>query len=91
MINVKNGKTVRSASGHRSQDLKRRIHFAIMAIESGARKMGIPGEQMQARLKRQNLIHTRLIGRYETLHTQSIDWVADDIVETLRNWEAHAR
>ena len=91
MISDKKGKSVGSVSSRRSQELKKRIHFAIMAIESGARKMGISGEQMQARLKRQNLIHTRLIGRYETLHTQSIDWVADDIVETLRNWEAHAR
>lgn len=65
-----------------------RIHFAVMAIESGARKLGISGKEMHDRLQKQDLIHRRLIKRYEDLHTQSLDWVADDICETLLNWEA---
>lgn len=68
-------------------DTYRRIHFAIMAIESGARKLGITGKEMHDRLKAQGLIHRRLINRYDDLHTQSLDWVADDISETLINWE----
>ena len=68
----------------------RHIHFAVMAIESGARKLGISGKEMYDRLHRQGLIHQRLIKRYEALHTQSLDWVADDICETLLNWEAEA-
>lgn len=66
----------------------RRIHFAIMAIESGACKLGISGKEMFDRLQKQGLIHDRLIKRYEDLHTQSLDWVADDISETLLNWES---
>lgn len=50
--------------------------------------MGVDGRQMHDRLKDQDLIHKRLLGRYETLHTQSREFVANDIVETLRNWEA---
>ena len=65
----------------------RRIHFAVMAIESGARKLGISGKEMHDMLPKQGLIHSRLIKRYEELHTQSLDWVADDISETLLNWE----
>lgn len=34
-----------------------RIHFAIMAIESGARKLGISGKEMHDRLQKQGLIH----------------------------------
>ena len=60
----------------------RHIHFAVMAIESGARKLGISGKEMHDRLLKQGLIK-----RYEDLHTQSLDWVADDISETLLNWE----
>ena len=67
-----------------------RIHFAVMAIESGARKLHISGRAMHDRLKAQDLIHSRLLARYEDLHTQSLDWVADDTVETLKNWEASA-
>lgn len=66
----------------------RHIHFAVMAIESGARRLGISGKEMYDRLNRQDLIDKRLFKRYEDLHTQSLDWVAEDISETLLNWEA---
>ena len=66
----------------------RKIHFAVMAIESGARKLGISGKEMHDRLQKQGFIHRRLINKYEILHTQSLDWVAEDISETLLNWEA---
>ncbi len=66
----------------------RKIHFAVMAIESGAEKMGIPTQQMVNRLNKVGLIHKRLIRHYDMLHTQSLEYVADDIVETLRNREA---
>lgn len=69
-------------------DTYRRIHFAVMAIESGARKLGISGKEMHDRLREQDLIRNRLFKRYDDLHTQSLDWVADDISETLLNWEA---
>ena len=65
----------------------RKIHFAVMAIESGAEKLNISGQEMEDRLQEQDLIRKRLLGQYEMLHTQSIDYVADDISETLLNWE----
>ena len=68
-------------------DTYRHIHFAVMAIESGARKLGISGKEMHDRLLKQGLIHRWLIKRYEDLHTQRLDWLADDISETLLNWE----
>ena len=37
----------------------RHIHFAVMAIESGARKLGISGKEMHDRLLKQGLIHRR--------------------------------
>lgn len=65
-----------------------RIHFATMALESGARRLGIPAQTMYRRLKRQDLIRQRLLRHYDMLHTQSLDYVAEDIAETLKNWEA---
>ena len=73
-----------------SDETYRKIHFAVMAIESGAHKLGISGKEMYDRLNKQGLIHNRLFKRYEELHTQSLEWVADDICETLINWEAEA-
>ena len=46
------------------------------------------GRKMHDPLKAQNLIHDRLLARYDDLHTQSLDWVADDTVTTLKNWES---
>lgn len=71
-----------------TDDTYRKIHFAVMAIESGAKKLGISGREMEQRLQKQGLIRGRLIGQYELLHTQSLEYVADDIVETLINWES---
>lgn len=69
----------------------RYIHFAVMAIESGANKMDISGSEMEKRLQKQGLIHSRLINQYEMLHTQSLEFVAEDIVETLKNWEGESQ
>lgn len=66
----------------------RKIHFAVMAIESGAKKLNISGREMEQRLQKQGLIKRRLIRHYDLLHTQSLEYVADDIAETLINWES---
>ena len=42
-------------------DKYRHVHCAVMAIESGARKLGISGKEMHDRLLTQGLIHRRLI------------------------------
>lgn len=72
----------------KDSDTYRKIHFAVMAIESGAKKMQIPAPQLVDRLNRFDLIHNRLIRHYDMLHTQSLEYVSDDIVETLNNRES---
>ena len=59
----------------------------MMAIEASAKKANISGKEMYERLKRQDLIHQRLFRYYDQLHTQSLQWVVDDTLETLENWE----
>ena len=53
-----------------------KIHFAVMAIEAGAREMGISPMEMRRRLETMNLIK-RLLNH-----------VGEDVVEALKNWEA---
>lgn len=72
-------------------DSYRKIHFAVMAIEASAKKARLSGKDIHDRLKKQDLIHKRLFRHYDHLHTQSIDWVADDLLETLRNWEKESK
>ena len=64
-----------------------KIHFAVMAIEASAKKAGTTGQSMYDRLKAQRLIHKRLFRHYDQLHTQSLEWVVDDTLMTLNNWE----
>lgn len=60
----------------------RKVHFAVMAIEGSAQKKQISGKEMHHRLKQRY---------YEQLHTQSLDWVVDDTIETLQNWEREGK
>ena len=63
------------------------IQFCIIAIETAAKKMDIAPSELTMRLEAQGLIDGRLIKFYDTLHTQSANYVADDIIETLFNYE----
>lgn len=64
------------------------IHLAIMAIESSAARLGVTGAEMYRRLNSQGLITGFLLPYYEELHTQSLEWLTDTTIETLKNWEA---
>ena len=64
------------------------MEFAVLALEAAAEKMNISPSEMQRRLQKQDLIRKRLFKHYALLHTQSIQWVGDDLIETLLNWEA---
>lgn len=63
------------------------MQFCIIAIETAAKKMEITPTELVRRLERQGLIDGRLTKYYDTLHTQSAEYVADDIIETLYNYE----
>lgn len=63
------------------------MHFCVIAIETAAKNMEIPAHELTRRLEAQGLIEGRLFKYYDTLHTQSADYVADDIIETLYNYE----
>lgn len=74
-----------------SNDTYRKIHFAVMAIEASAKKEKISGKEMHDRLMLQDLIRKRLFRYYDQLHTQSLEWVVNDTIETLNNWEQEAK
>ena len=74
-----------------SSETYRKVHFAVMAIEASAKRAHLSGQEMNRRLRAQGLIHDRLFRHYELLHTQSLDWVAEDTIETLHNWENEER
>ena len=65
------------------------MEFVIFAIESAARKLGVPAPALYNRWGKLNLIRQYLISGYDMLHTQSREYIADTLIEALENWEAH--
>ena len=65
----------------------RRIHFAVMAIESGAHKLGIPGKEMHDRAL--NLFYSsntyqQLSDPKFGLHLMSDGYIIEDLIKELR-------
>ena len=64
-----------------------RLAFTVLANEASAQKMGISPSEMRRRLDKVGLIKSLIQDCYETLHTESREVVANDVVEALKNWE----
>ena len=64
-----------------------RLAFTVLAIEASAQKMGISPSEMRRRLERVGLVKSLIPDCYDTLHTESREAVATDVVEALKNWE----
>ena len=64
-----------------------RLAFTVLAIEASAQKMGISPSEMRKRLDKVGLIKSLIQDCYDTLHTESREAVANDVIEALKNWE----
>lgn len=64
-----------------------KLTFTVLAIEASAKKMNISPSEMRRRLDKVGLIKNLIQRCYDTLHTESKEAVANDIVEALHNWE----
>lgn len=64
-----------------------RLAFTVLAIEASAQKMGISPSEMRRRLERVGLVKSLIQDCYDTLHTESREAVANDVVEALKNRE----
>lgn len=74
-------------AGMRKSEEYDRLAFTVLAIEASAQKMGISPSEMRRRLENVGLIKSLIQDCYDTLHTESRDAVANDVVEALKNWE----
>ncbi|MBQ7942202.1 MAG: DUF3791 domain-containing protein [Muribaculaceae bacterium] len=64
-----------------------KIHFAVIAIEATAKRMNLSPEVLLNRLNNVNLLNKFIFGCYDTLHSESIDAVAENVEEALLLWE----
>lgn len=71
-----------------TQDLDyRKTHLAVAAIENAATKLGVDSADLFVRLQKHGIVKDGLFAFYDELHTQSLDWVTDFIIESLQNRE----
>ena len=68
-------------------EITQQTQFATLAIGATAQHMGITATELFNRLKHHNLVRRLLFDCYDTLHAESIDGVAWNVQEALKNWD----
>ena len=67
-----------------------KLAFAASCVEGAARKLGVPYIEVYERMKRVDLIDKYILKHYDTLHTESREYLIEDVIECLNNWEKKA-
>lgn len=64
------------------------LEFTIFCIEEVAFRLQIPGEEAYALLAtRSDILSSYIIPSYDALHTQSKEYIVDDIISLMRERE----
>ena len=63
------------------------LAFVSTCIEVTARKLGVPYTEVFSRMKRLGMIENYIYPNYETLHTESRENIALDMIECMNLWE----
>lgn len=63
----------------------RELEFAIFCIENVASKLHVDATKVYAALTEQtDILNAYIIPEYEVLHTQSKDYIVNDIIDTMK-------
>ncbi|MBO5233162.1 MAG: DUF3791 domain-containing protein [Prevotella sp.] len=65
-----------------------KMAFVASCIEGAARKMGVSYREAYERMNNVGMIDDYLLGCYDALHTESREYVTEDVIECLLNKEA---
>ncbi len=68
-----------------------KLAFAAQCVEGTARKLGVPYIEVYERMRKVDLINKFILPHYDTLHTESKEYLIDDVIECLTNWEKKAK
>jgi hypothetical protein len=64
-----------------------KLAFAASCVEGIARKTGKPYYEVYERMSKAGAIENYIIPYYDTLHTESREYVIDDVMEYIENKE----
>ena len=60
------------------------LEFAVFCIENVAAKLGVDAERVyQAFTQNSNILHGYIVPEYEVLHTQSREYIIDDVLDVM--------
>lgn len=65
-----------------------KMAFVASCIEGAARKMGVSYREAYERMNNVGMIDDYMLGCYDALHTESREYVTEDVIECLLNKEA---
>ena len=68
-----------------------KLAFAAQCVEGTARKLGVPYIEVYERMRKVDLINKFILPHYDTLHTESKEYLIEDVIECLTNWERNAK
>ena len=61
------------------------LEFAVFCIENVAAKLGVDAERVyKALAEKSNILNDYIVPGYEILHTQSKEYIIDDIMELMK-------
>lgn len=61
------------------------LEFAVFCIENVAQRLQVNAEQVYAALtKKSDILHSYIVPEYDILHTQSKDYIVDDILQVMQ-------
>lgn len=63
------------------------LEFVVFCIENIAAKIGISGDEAFEVLNSSGLLYDYIVPNYDVLHTQSKDFIVDDIIEAMKSKE----
>lgn len=64
---------------------RRELEFAIFCIENTALKLNVDAQRVYTALSEQtNILNEYIIPEYEVLHTQSKEYIVEDIIEVMK-------
>lgn len=61
------------------------LEFAVFCIENVAAKLGVDTKRVyQAFTEKCDILHGYIVPEYEILHTQSREYIVDDLLEVMK-------
>lgn len=64
---------------------KKELEFTVFCVENVAEKLGVPSDEIyKAFTDKSNILNEYILPEYEMLHTQSKEYIVNDIIEIMK-------